>query len=108
MGDWVLGEFRPLISSTGPFSLTKSQAGSEEVAVFRIFQRSIPDAPNSRAKAVFGRCTLPGRIFVEAATLQEARRVILGIPELNVSQITAVERELWMRLLQPQGSTVCP
>lgn len=71
-----------------------TQVGREEEVVFKALNRAThPDNPDRLAKSVIGRCSIPGRVFVEVNSESDARTFALSIVELNPNAIRLVRAD---------------
>lgn len=65
-------------------------------------QRSISSA-TVKVLSAFARQTVPGRIFLETKTVNDAIQAIAGITELNRNQIKLVPRNNMIKVLSMRG-----
>lgn len=82
--------------------ITHSKVGYEESTVFQIMQRSINSAAVQLLSA-FARQSVPGRVFLEAKTVNDATQAIAGITELKRNQIKLVPHENMTNVLSMRG-----
>ena len=77
------------------------QIGSEELVAFKVLSRAThPTHPEILAKSIFARSTLPGRVYAEVSTLDQATNLAAVIPELNVNAVRLVPAEEMLARLQ--------
>ncbi|KAF8875144.1 hypothetical protein BD779DRAFT_1678356 [Infundibulicybe gibba] len=83
--------------------------GYEETSIFKIFQKLLDPALASKAmvRSSFGRATLPGRIFVEAAGSRQAREITDVMNNVYPLKIRAVPAEEAAGYLN-EGNTYSP
>lgn len=84
------------------------QVGFEEVAVFNIMKWSLHDeTPTIGGISAIGRATLPGRVFVEAPTLEDAKRITANVSYLYASKTRQLSRDSYLSCLS-EGNTYSP
>ncbi|KAF8890597.1 hypothetical protein BD779DRAFT_1469129 [Infundibulicybe gibba] len=102
------GTFEPLPSDYPLWEIPVTP-GYEETSVFKIFQKLLDPALASKAmvRSSFGRATLPGRIFVEAAGSRQAREITDAMNNVYPLKIRAVPAEEAAGYLN-EGNTYSP
>jgi len=84
------------------------QVSYEEITVFNIMKWSLHDEiPATAAVAVFGRATLPGRVFIEATSLKDARRMIANVSYVTPNKTKPVPQDDYQSCLT-EGNTYTP
>ena len=77
------------------------QIGSEELVAFKVLSRAThPTHSEILAKSIFARSTLPGRVYAEVSTLNQATNLAAVIQELNVNAVRLVPAEEMLARLQ--------
>ena len=77
------------------------QIGSEELVAFKVLSRATyPTHPEVLAKSIFACSTLPGCMYAEVSTLDQAIKLAAAIQELNVNAVWLVLAEEMLARLQ--------
>lgn len=86
----------------------RQQVGHEEVTVFNIMKWSLHDEiPATGGVAAFGRATLPGRVFLEAPSLEGAKRMIANVSHVTPDKVKPVPGDDYPSCLT-EGNTYTP
>jgi transcription elongation factor SPT5 len=77
------------------------QIGLEELVVFKVLSRAThPTHPEILAKSIFAYSTLPGRVYAEVSTLDQAINLAAAIQQLSVNAVRLVPAEEMLARLQ--------
>jgi len=79
-----------------------------EITVFNIMKWSLHDEiPATGGIAAFGRATLPGRVFIEAPSLEDVKRMVTNVSHVTPNKTKPVPRDDYPSCLI-EGNTYIP
>jgi len=90
----VLCKVRIILCCSTEELQARQQVGYEEITVFNIMKWSLHDKiPATGGIAVFGRVTLPGRVFIEAPSLEDVKRMVTNVSHVTPNKTKPVPRD---------------
>ncbi|KAH9484624.1 hypothetical protein JR316_0004106 [Psilocybe cubensis] len=95
-----LGDNNYMPSATDIMYEIGCKVGREEAVAFKIMQMSTnPTFPIILARSVFAQSSIPGRIYVEAPSMQHAHTLACLVRELNPTHLVRLSSERCMEIL---------